>query len=165
MIVYLGLGSNTGDRLGYLQQALCLLKDRTGIRVLSYSSFYETEPVGDTDQDWFVNVAVAIDTTVAPEDLLAICHAIEDQLGRVRDLDRPLGPRTIDIDILFYDTLVVNLPHLTIPHASVHKRAFALVPLLEINPRVMHPVLGKTVEQLHDDLPNPEEVLLFGTRR
>jgi 2-amino-4-hydroxy-6-hydroxymethyldihydropteridine diphosphokinase len=165
MIVYLGLGSNTGDRLGYLQQALRLMKDRTGIRVLSYSSFYETEPVGDTDQDWFVNVAVAIDTTLDPEALLTVCHSIEAQLGRVRDIERPLGPRPIDIDILFYDTLIVDLPHLTIPHASVHERAFALVPLLEINPRVMHPVLGKSVEQLHNDLPNPEEVLLFGTRR
>jgi 2-amino-4-hydroxy-6-hydroxymethyldihydropteridine diphosphokinase len=164
-IVYLGLGSNSGDRVGYIQQALCLLQDRAGIGVLSTSSFYETEPVGDPDQEWFVNAAVALETTLPPAAMLDICQQIEQQLGRQRDPQRRWGPRTIDIDLLFYDQLILQEPHLTLPHPRMHQRAYALVPLLEINPRMVHPVLGKTVEQLHQDLTFPEEVFLYGTRR
>lgn len=164
-IVYLGLGSNLGDRVGYIQQALQLLKYVPGIRVLSTSSFYETEPVGCREQEWFVNAAVAIDTPMTPEELLETCQRIEQQLGRVRDPENRNGPRTIDLDILFYDDLSLSEPGLTIPHPRVHQRAYALVPLLEINPRVTHPGLHKTVEQLHHELAEPEEVLLYGTRR
>lgn len=164
-IVYLGLGSNEGDRVGYVQQALQLLKDSTGIRVLSTSSFYETEPVGYKDQEWFVNAAVAIETSLTPEALLETCQRIENQQGRVRDPNNQNGPRCIDIDILFFDTLLMKEPGLTIPHPRVHERAYALVPLLEINPRVTHPASGKTIEQLHHELEAPEEVMLYGTRR
>ncbi|MBY0405347.1 MAG: 2-amino-4-hydroxy-6-hydroxymethyldihydropteridine diphosphokinase [Cyanobacteria bacterium] len=163
-IVYLGLGSNIGDRVGYVQQALGLLKFSPEIRVISTSSFYETEPVGFAEQEWFVNAAAAIDTTLSPEALLKVCQRIESQLGRVRDPNNKNGPRTIDIDILFFDTIILDDPGLTIPHPKLHERAYALVPLLEINPRVHHPVLGKTVEQLHQSLETPEEVMLFGTR-
>jgi 2-amino-4-hydroxy-6-hydroxymethyldihydropteridine diphosphokinase len=163
-IVYLGLGSNQGDRVGYVQQALQLLKDSAGVRVLSTSSFYETEPVGFKDQEWFVNAAVAIETILTPTTLLETCQRIENQLGRVRDPGNRNGPRSIDIDILFFDTLIVDEPGLSIPHPRVHERAYALVPLLEINPRVTHPACGKTVEQLHHELEAPEEVLLYGTR-
>lgn len=164
-IVYLGLGSNLGDRVGYVQQCLQLLKDTPGIRVLSASSFYETEPVGFDDQEWFVNAAVAIETSLSPEELLAVCQRIESQLGRVRDPKNRNGPRTLDLDILFYENLIFADEGLVIPHPRVHQRAYALVPLLEINPRVMHPLLQKTVEQLHHELAEPEEVLLYGTRR
>jgi 2-amino-4-hydroxy-6-hydroxymethyldihydropteridine diphosphokinase len=164
-IVYLGLGSNLGDRVGYVQQALGLLKDTHSVRVISTSSFYETEPVGYKDQDWFVNAAVAVDTSLSPGELLERCQRIEQQLGRQRDPENQDGPRTIDIDILFYDSLVLNEPGLTIPHPRLHERAYALVPLLEINPRMVHPVLNQTVEQMHHALVAPEEVLLYGTRR
>lgn len=165
MIAYLGLGSNMGDRVGYVQQAIQLLKDRPGVRLLSASSFYETEPVGFPDQEWFVNVAVAIETQLSAQELLQICQSIENQLGRVRDPNNQWGPRTIDIDILFYGNQIIKEPELIVPHPRVHERAYALVPLLEINPRVVHPVLEKTVEQLHHLLETPEEVLLYGTRR
>lgn len=165
MIVYLALGSNLGDRVGAVQQALRFLADHEEIRVLSASSLYETEPVDNTDQEWFVNAAVAIDTTLPPEELLALCQDIEQSLGRVRDPNNPKGPRTIDIDILFYGDLVMNEPNLVIPHPRVHVRACMLVPLLEVNPRIVHPVFQKNVEQLHADLEAPEEVLLYGTRR
>ncbi len=165
MIVYLGLGSNQGDRVGAIQQAIRFLTDHQNIRVLSASSFYETEPVGFPNQEWFVNVAVAIDTALPPEELLEICQEIEKALGRVRDPQNQYGPRTIDIDILFYGDLVMNEPDLVIPHPRVHERACMLVPLLEVNSRLIHPVLKRNIEQLHSDLAEPEEVLLYGTRR
>jgi 2-amino-4-hydroxy-6-hydroxymethyldihydropteridine diphosphokinase len=165
MIVYLGLGSNHGDRIGAIQQALRFLMDHEEIRVLSTSSFYETEPVDFKDQEWFVNAAVAIDTTLPPEELLSFCQNIETSLGRIREASQPKGPRTIDIDILFYADFVINEPELTIPHPRIHLRACMLVPLLEVNSRLVHPVLNRNVEQLHADLEDPEEVLLYGTRR
>lgn len=163
-IVYLGLGSNLGDRVGSVQYALRLLQDHPQIKVLSTSSFYETEPVGYADQDWFVNAVVAAETDLTPGALLSWCQNIEHQLKRVRDPNNRDGPRTIDLDILFYDSLVMNTESLTIPHPRVHQRAYTLVPLLEINSRLMHPVLQKSMEQLHHDLAEPEEVLLYGTR-
>ncbi len=165
MIIYLGLGSNQGDRVGAIQQAIRLLTDHDEIRLLSASSLYETEPVDFKDQEWFVNAAVAIDTSLSPEELLAVCQEVERKLGRVRDGVPSKGPRTIDIDILFYGDLVMNEPDLVIPHPRIHQRAFMLVPLLEVNSRIVHPVLKRTVEQLHADLEAPEEVLLYGTRR
>jgi 2-amino-4-hydroxy-6-hydroxymethyldihydropteridine diphosphokinase len=165
MIVYLGLGSNQGDRVGAIQQALRLLSDHEEIRLLSASSFYETEPVEFKDQEWFVNAAIAIDTTLPPEALLEFCQEVEKRLGRVRHARQPKGPRTIDIDILFYGNLVMNEPDLVIPHLQLHHRACVLVPMLEVNSRMMHPVLKRNIEQLHTDLEEPEEVLLYGTRR
>jgi 2-amino-4-hydroxy-6-hydroxymethyldihydropteridine diphosphokinase len=164
-IAYLSLGSNVGDRIGYIQQAITQLTMTPGIKLLSASSFYETEPVGDDDQDWFVNVAVAVNTKLEPLALLAVCQQVEKQLGRVRDPDRPLGPRTMDIDMLFYDNQVMQTDTLILPHPRAHERAFVLVPLLEVNPRLLHPVLNRTVEQLHHDMATPEEVYLFGTRQ
>lgn len=165
MIVYLGLGSNLGDRIGIIQQAIRFLTDHEEIRLLSASSFYETEPVGLKDQNWFVNVAVAIDTTLSAEDLLAFCQSVEKSLGRTRDPKVPMGPRTLDIDILFYGDQIISEDKLIVPHPRVHERACMLVPLLEVNPRLTHPVLKRSVEQLHADLEEPEEVLLYGTRR
>jgi 2-amino-4-hydroxy-6-hydroxymethyldihydropteridine diphosphokinase len=164
-IVYLSLGSNIGDRIGYLQQALTQLTSNKALKLLSASSFYETEPVGDGDQEWFVNVAVAIETDLTPEALMTYCLSVEDHLGRQRDPKRPLGPRTVDIDILFYGSLVLQSDNVTLPHPRVHERAFVLVPLLEVNPRLLHPVFNKTVEQLHQDMDCPEEVYLYGTRQ
>src|SRR5690349_3154229 len=109
-IAYLGLGSNLGDRVGYVQQALRLLKDQSGIRVISTSSLYETEPVGYQDQEWFVNAAVAVETNLSPEVLLGVCQRIENQLGRERDPENQDGPRTIDVDVLFYGELAVSEP-------------------------------------------------------
>lgn len=163
-IVYLGLGSNLGDRVGHVQQALTMLQSHPQIKLLSTSSFYETEPVGFADQDWFVNAVVAIETDLTPNALLLHCQNIEEKLQRVRLIDNKNGPRTIDVDILFYDTLVMNTPDLVIPHPGFHERAYTLVPFLEINSRFLHPVLQKSVEQLHHDLAEPEEVMLYGTR-
>lgn len=164
-IAYLGLGSNLGDRVGYVQQALIWLADCPGIRVLQSSSLYETEPVGYADQEWFINAVVQIDTTLSPMALLLACQAIEDRLGRVRDAANRNGPRTIDVDILFYDDVVMDTPTLTLPHPRLPQRAYALVPMLEVNADLRHPVLGHTMEALHQALEAPEDVVLYGTRR
>ena len=161
-IVYLSLGSNIGDRVGYLQQATLLLKAIPEISVISTSSFYESEPWKMDSENWFVNAVVQISTTLSPEKLLDECMRIEAQLGRKRT--RGYQDRTIDIDILFYDDLVIHTEALTIPHPHFHKRAFVMVPMLEIAQDFVHPLFKKTVMQLYEELENPEMVLLYGTR-
>ncbi len=163
-IVYLSLGSNIGDRLGYLQQAASLLKATEGISVVATSSFYETEPWQMDSENWFVNAIVQISTTLSPEKLLSECLRIETQLGRKRDESGNYIDRTLDIDILFYDNLIMHNESLTIPHRHFHKRAFLLVPMLEIAQDFVHPLFKKTVSQLYDELENPEMVVLYGTR-
>ena len=161
-IVYLSLGSKIGDRVGYLQQATLLLKAIPEISVISTSSFYESEPWKMDSENWFVNAVVQISTTLSPEKLLDECMRIEAQLGRKRT--RGYQDRTIDIDILFYDDLVIHTETLTIPHPHFHKRAFVMVPMLEIAQDFVHPLFKKTVMQLYEELENPEMVLLYGTR-
>ncbi len=164
-IVYLSLGSNSGDRIGYVQQATSLLSAAEGINIIRTSAFYETEPWGMESNVWFVNAVVEVKTTLSPSALLAECKRIEQQLGRKYD-DGASGysDRTIDIDILFYGKNIINEENLTIPHKYLHLRAFTLVPLLELIPNFEHPVLHKTITDLHNDLENPEMVFLYGTR-
>ncbi|OGI00004.1 MAG: 2-amino-4-hydroxy-6-hydroxymethyldihydropteridine diphosphokinase [Candidatus Melainabacteria bacterium GWF2_37_15] len=157
-------GSNLGDRVGYLQQANNLLNYTEGITVIMSSSLYESEPVGYKDQEWFVNAVLHIETTFTPLELLEVCMRIEKQLGRVRDLENQWGERTLDLDILFYDNKIINEDSLQIPHPRVHERAYALVPMLEIDPDFVHPKLKKTICEMHSELEEPEEVYLYGTR-
>lgn len=165
-VAYIGLGSNIGDRIGYIQQAHKLLSDTEGITVIDCSSLYETEPYGYKDQEWFVNATLKIETTLEAHVLLKNCHRIEKQLGRVRHPEMPQwGPRTIDLDILLYDETVIATDNLQIPHPRLHLRAYALVPLLELDPDLIHPIIGKSILDLHSSLPEPEEVYLYGTRR
>lgn len=164
-IVYLSLGSNIGDRVGFIQQATSLLSANDNINIVSTSSFYESEPWQMDSDNWFVNAVIQISTTLLPETLLAECQKIEAFLGRKRQEGNPnYTDRTIDIDIICYDDKVINTPNLTIPHKFFHKRAFVLVPMLEIAEDFVHPVFGKTVEELFEDIENPEMVCLYGTR-
>lgn len=164
-IAYLSLGSNKGDRIGFVQQATSLLSASDGISLIRTSAFYESEPWGMDSKNWFVNAVVEIKTTLSPQELLTQCQRIETQLGRKRlDDTKEYQDRTIDIDILFYNKEIVNDENLTIPHKFLHLRAFTLVPLLELIPNFEHPLLHKTIAQLHDDLENPEMVFLYGTR-
>lgn len=163
-IVYLSLGSNSGDRIGYVQQATSLLGASDNITLIRTSAFYETEPWGMDSENWFVNAVVEIKTSLSPQELLAECQRIEKQLGRKREESKEYSDRTIDIDILFYNKDIINDENLTIPHKFVHLRAFTLVPLLELIPNFEHPVLHKTISELHNDLENPEMVFLYGTR-
>lgn len=163
-IVYLSLGSNLGDRVGFIQQATSLLNANENINIVTTSSFYETEPWGMESENWFVNAVLQISTTLTPEKLLDECQRIEAQLGRSSKNKANYSDRTIDIDIIFYDNLVMNSERLTIPHRFFHKRVFMLVPMLEIAEDFVHPFFGKTVASLHDAIEEPEMVFLYGTR-
>lgn len=143
--IYLGLGSNIGNRGEKLQTALTDL-ERWGVKILRSSSIYETSPVGKKDQPDFYNMVVQVKTDRSPEDLLTVIRAVERSLGRVRT--EKWGQRTMDIDLLFYGDTVLDDPDLTVPHRHLSERKFVLVPLREIAPEFVHPVLKKTVEQL-----------------
>lgn len=163
-IAYLSLGSNKGDRVGYVQQATSLLGGVEGVKIIRASSLYETQPWLEQETTWFVNAVVEIKTTLLPQELLKETQRIEKQLGRNRELEGHFGDRTLDIDILFYADEIISEENLIVPHKFMHQRAFTLVPMLELNPEFVHPILGKSMADLHEELENPELVYLYGTR-
>jgi dihydroneopterin aldolase/2-amino-4-hydroxy-6-hydroxymethyldihydropteridine diphosphokinase len=147
---YLGIGSNIGDKEAYLNNAVDALYDNDNLRVLMVSKFIETKPYGPIEQDNFLNGCVEVETLYTPEELLNAVNSIEKQEGRVRDIH--WGPRTLDIDILMYDNLIVDKPDLKIPHIEMHKREFVLEPLNQIAPYLIHPIYRKTVKQMLEEL-------------
>lgn len=144
MDVYLGLGSNLGDRQANLAQAVELLGQRLDIEKVS--SIYETEPVGYKDQPLFLNAVCRVQTDIGPLQLLSLVKGIEASMGRVPNFSD--GPRPIDIDIILYGDMVMLDPELSIPHPRIAQRAFVLIPLLEIAPVLVHPFSGESVEQM-----------------
>jgi 2-amino-4-hydroxy-6-hydroxymethyldihydropteridine diphosphokinase len=142
--VYLGLGSNLGDRAGYLRRARENLAPE--VKLLRASSVYETPPWGYSDQPAFLNQVVEVQTDLEPEALLAKLKGIESELGRVKNFR--YGPRCIDLDILFYENCVYQSERLTIPHPSLAERAFVLVPMNELAPNFIHPLLHKPISEL-----------------
>ncbi len=150
MTAYIGLGSNLGNRKSNLDDAVSLLSEAPGVDSVKVSSYYETEPVGYEEQGLFLNAAARVETSLSPGELLKVCHDIENQLGRVRTVR--WGPRTIDLDILLYNGLVIDSPELEVPHPLMHERAFVLQPLCELDPDVVHPVLKKTAKELLNSL-------------
>lgn len=139
---YLSLGSNLGNREETLRKAVRQLAAADGVKTLAVSSLYETEPWGKKDQPSFLNIAVSQQTTLSPEELLALAQAVETELGRMRH--ERWGPRTVDVDILYIEGVERKTPTLTLPHPFMTERAFVLVPLAEITPDLV--VMGRTVE-------------------
>jgi dihydroneopterin aldolase/2-amino-4-hydroxy-6-hydroxymethyldihydropteridine diphosphokinase len=148
-IVYIGLGSNIGNRESYLNDALQLLNNDLS-KVTRVSSFYSTKPVGYTAQEDFLNCAAELKTLLTPPDLLRFLQDIETRLKRKRIIK--WGPRTIDLDILLYDDAIVMEETLVIPHPRMHERLFVLVPLSEIAPCIVHPLLGQSIIELKEQL-------------
>jgi 2-amino-4-hydroxy-6-hydroxymethyldihydropteridine diphosphokinase len=143
--VYIGLGSNVGDRERALRRAREALAAR-GLVPGPLSSLYLTEPVEAPPQDWFLNQVAAFAASLPPAEVLRACLAVEAEMGRTREVFR--GPRTIDLDLLLHGGAVVSSPGLTVPHPRLHERRFVLVPLTEIAPSLVHPVLGLTMAEL-----------------
>ena len=150
-IVFLGVGSNLGDRQQNIQRALSLLKENAEIEVLAVSEFIETDPEGGPSQGKFLNGALKVETDLLPLELLSQLKMIERRLGRVKSPAN--SPRPMDLDILFYDDVViVDGRSLQIPHPRLTERSFVLNPLLQIAPDLVHPRLNKTIRQLRDEL-------------
>ncbi len=156
--VFIGLGSNLGDRAGYLAAARQRLAGYPEVVPLRASSLYETEPVGCAAQGWFLNQVVEASTVLDPHSLLQLLQGIEQELGRQRIVH--WGPWVIDLDLLLYDGAVVSSPELTLPHPRLYERSFVLVPLNEIAPELVHPD-GRTTREHLQDLGAGQKIRLF----
>jgi len=148
--VAVGIGSNKGESIRTCRDVFEVLRQHRGIHILTASSLYRTKPVGLADQNRFINAAALFETALDPDELLETLLGIEKSFGRVRTIK--WGPRTLDLDILYYGNRRVASPRLTIPHPLMHERLFVLVPLVEIDPCWVHPVLGLSVEEMLDRL-------------
>jgi len=156
--IYVGIGSNLGDRLANIRKAIELMKEAE-IEIIGGASIYEAEPFGYKEQGWFLNSVVKARTELSPGRLWKKLERIEKSMGREREIK--WGPRIIDLDILFYGNKILNGRQLQIPHPELHKRRFVLVPLAEIAPRLVHPVFKKTVLELLRDLEDNSQVQLL----
>ena len=154
-IAYLLIGGNQGDRSAYLQETVRRI-ETPDARIIRQSSMYETAAWGKTDQPAFLNQALMLETSLDGPTLMRRMLTIEEQMGRVRT--ERYGARTIDIDMLFFNSAIIRLPELTVPHPEVARRRFALAPMDEIAPDYVHPLLGKTIHELLDQCPDKLEV-------
>lgn len=157
---YLSAGSNLGDRKSVIEHAVQSL----GQNCLSItaSPYYETEPVGYLDQPWFLNLAIELETPLSPQALLSFCQGIENRSGRRRSF--PNAPRILDLDILFFDDLILSTEDLVIPHPRIEVRRFVLEPLAQLAPGLIHPVLNKTIGELLAACPDTSVVRRFEDR-
>ena len=147
---YIGVGSNLSDKLDNCRKAIELIDNIEDCTVMKQSGFYRTEPVGVTSQDWYVNGVICVETRLSAQELIRFLLSIETQMGRVRK--KKWESRIIDLDILLYEHYVIDEKTLTIPHPRMHMRKFTLMPMVQLDPDLVHPVLGKTMSDLFDDL-------------
>lgn len=159
----IGLGSNVDDRVRNLEEAVSRLAAAPAIEIVHRSYLYETEPVGGPPQKKFLNAVVSIETVLEPRDLLRVLQSIEDALGRRRE--ERSGPRTLDLDILFYGSVEINENGLIVPHPRVRERAFVLVPLADIAPDFVHPGCGLRISTLLERVEGRSGVKLYGSDR
>ena len=158
--VYLALGSNLGDREAYLRAGIRGLAAH-GMDIIRCASVYSTEPREILDQPWFLNTVLEANTDLKPSELLQVCLEVEKQNNRIRETVK--GPRTLDIDLIFYGNTIIQNPELTIPHPSFSKRRFVLVPLAEIAPGFVDPLSGQTILQLLEICPDQSSVSPAGS--
>jgi len=156
---YISAGSNIGDKLLNCRNGITALTESGATAIKAWSRFYKTSPVDFREQDWFVNAAVKIETELDPFELLKDMNSIQVRAGRTCNPVR-FGPRILDLDIILYDNVVVDLPGLTIPHPRMHKRRFVLKPLCDIDPAVIHPVFKKALKDLLDSLDDDEQTVI-----
>ena len=155
-IAYIGIGSNIGDKVNQCEKAISEILKVDRHKLLAKSSLFKTEPMGYTSQDWFINGVIKIETDLEPSELLRTLKTIEAQLGRTETFR--WGPRTIDLDILFFDDIQIQTGELKIPHPLIQDRKFVLIPLAEIDRHLIHPVLKKTIQQLLDNSMGDQKV-------
>jgi 2-amino-4-hydroxy-6-hydroxymethyldihydropteridine diphosphokinase len=156
-IAFIGIGSNLGDKVANCEKAISEILNTDRHRLLSRSSFFQTQPVGYTAQDWFVNAVIKIGTELEPLDLCRRLKEIELKLGRQETFR--WGPRVIDLDLLLFDDLKIDTEELQVPHPRLHERQFVLIPLVEIDRHLIHPVLKKTFEELLRNLKENQGVV------
>ena len=157
--VFISVGANLGDKMANCRFGIARLRELDGVADVVTSPFYRTAPVDFLDQDWFVNAAVRLQTTLAPIELLDHIAVIQGQAGRRGDKIR-FGPRLLDLDIIFYGRQVVDLPRLEIPHPRMHKRRFVLQPICDIDSQFRHPLRGQTVATLLAQLDDDQQEII-----
>lgn len=155
-IAYIAIGSNVGNKHLRCQKAISQILKVDHHKLLAQSSFYKTQPFGYLAQDWFINGVIKIETDLEPHQLLGSLKAIESDLGRRKSFR--WGPREIDLDLLFYDDEEIQSEDLVLPHPHLHERQFVLIPLAEIDPHLVHPVLKKTIQEILNDLKEDQGV-------
>ena len=155
-IAYIGVGSNLGDKIHHCEKAISAILKIDRHKLLAKSSLFKTQPIGYTSQGWFVNGVIKIETDLEAPELLRTLKTIESQLGRTKTFR--WGPRTIDLDILFFDDNEIHTEELQIPHPLIQDRQFVLIPMAEIDRNLIHPVFKKTVQELLDNLKEDQRV-------
>ena len=155
-IAYIGFGSNLGDKIACCEKAIAEILDLDNHKLLAKSSFYKTQPVGYRSQDWFVNGVIKLESDLEPQDLFRALKEIESKLGRTETFQ--WGPREIDLDLLLYEDRAIQTDQLQVPHPRLQERQFVLIPLVEIAPCMIHPVLKKSIQELLKEIKEDQGV-------